>query len=95
MPNTSEDIWALIFWAGIGALFVARSRLRRTKRVFITDYQCGVRFVKGSFVDVLGPGIHQIYSDRQQITIIDTRPLPIVVERIFYQDILQAPSVIV
>jgi hypothetical protein len=84
----------IFFLAGFAIWFYARLRLRQTKRVFIADYQHGVRYAKGIFADVLEPGSYNSYTPKEQITVVDMRPQPFVIERFFYKDVLQSPSVI-
>jgi len=90
----ADDIWGLVFLADVVALFILRIRWRGEKRVYITDYQRGVRFDKGTFARVLDPGCYKSRGSRQQITMLDMRPQPFVVERLFYKDALQASAVI-
>lgn len=92
--STADNFWMILFFAGVATWFYARGRLRQTKRVFITDYQRGVRYAGGAFADVLEPGSYNSYTPKEQITVVDMRPQPFVIERLFYQDALQSPSVI-
>jgi hypothetical protein len=89
-----DGLWALAFLAAVIALRSTRLFAKKGARVFVPDYQCGVLFVDGAFREVMGPGSYNPTTANEQITIIDMRPQPVVVERIFYQDALQAPSVI-
>jgi len=83
----------MVFFAGLLAVLIVRlTPVRRV--VFVTDYQSGVRFVKGSFSEILGPGAYPYAKSREEIAVVDMRPLPFLVERFFYQDGLQSPSVI-
>ncbi|MGP0020758.1 MAG: SPFH domain-containing protein [Candidatus Sulfotelmatobacter sp.] len=90
----ADDIWAIVFLLGGAALLLLRFYGKRTVRVFVTDYQRGVRFVNGAFRDVLGPGSYYSSRTREQITIVDIRPKLVVFERIFYEDAFHAPSVV-
>jgi hypothetical protein len=90
----ADDIWAVVFLLGGAALLFLRFYGRRTVRVFITDYQRGVRFVDGTFRDLLGPGSYRSNRNREQVTVVDMRPQPVVLERIFYQDAFSVPSVV-
>lgn len=63
-------------------------------RLFIPDYQRAVRFVDGASASVLGPGSYDPPGKHEQVTVVDMRPQPIVVERVMYQDLVQSPSVI-
>src|SRR5262249_48668336 len=66
----------------------------KRKRVMITDYKKGVRFVNGVFRDVVGPGSYVVKEPKQQIKIVDMRPQPVLMERHFFQDALNHTSVI-
>jgi hypothetical protein len=90
----TDNIWPVVFLGAVIASLTLRISARKNKRIYIPDYQRAVRFVDGSFVDVLGPGSYQPDGKREQITVVDMRPQPIVLERVFYQDATQAPSVI-
>lgn len=68
--------------------------MRRFPRVYITDYLRGVRFVKGVFRDVVGPGGYQPFTRRMHIEIVDMRPVPVLFERILCRDILQNDSIV-
>lgn len=87
---------AVATFSAIGAilLFWAMVRLKRSKHILITDFQCGVRFQNGAFRDVLRRGSYLIDSVKEQVVIVDLRPRPILVERLGYQDALQSPSVL-
>jgi hypothetical protein len=87
---------AVATFSAIGAilLFWALVRLKRSKHILITDFQCGVRFQNGAFRDVLEHGSYVIDSIKEQVVVVDLRPRPILVERIGYQDALQSPSII-
>jgi hypothetical protein len=92
---TIEDyIWILLLFSGLGALIYGMIRLRKTKRVFITDYQRGVLYRKGTFAGILGPCSRSIYTPRDQVLIVDMRPVHIVIESVIYTDALHNPSVI-
>jgi len=89
------EAFALVaFLAGIGGYLFMLFRLRKTKRVFITDYQRGVRYKAGVFAGELGPGSYDVYNPTEQVLIVDMRPQPFVIERLLYRDPLQAASVI-
>jgi SPFH domain/Band 7 family protein len=90
----ADDIWAVAILFGIAVLLTLRFYGSRTVRIFITDYQRGVRFVDGSFRDLLGPGSYRSSRNREQVTVVDMRPQPVVLERIFYQDAFSTPSVV-
>jgi hypothetical protein len=87
----TDNIWSLLILA-TAALYVLARRLRRTQRIFVPDYKRGVRFVRGSFDRVLGPGSYKPFTMKEQIEIVDMRPQPIFLEKIFYRDALQNES---
>jgi len=67
---------------------------RGKKRILITDYRRGVRFVGGVFAGVLEPGSHSFDARKEQITIMDMRPQPVLMERLTFQDALQHQGVV-
>jgi hypothetical protein len=76
-------------------LVVVLSRMNRgTKRILIPDYRRGVLFVDGAFVKVLEAGSYRLSAPKQQLTIIDMRPQPLLIERVFFQDALKNQGVI-
>ncbi|MFZ3263519.1 MAG: SPFH domain-containing protein [Terriglobales bacterium] len=89
-----ETIALVVFLAGIAGLLFMRIRLRKTKRVFIMDYQRGVHYKSGTFAGELGPGSYEVYTPKEQVVVVDMRPQPFVIERLLYHDALKAPSVI-
>ncbi|MFZ0635503.1 MAG: SPFH domain-containing protein [Candidatus Acidiferrales bacterium] len=86
-----DNIWVLLILAAL-ALYVLAMFLRKTQRIFIPEYQRGVRFVKGSFANVLGPGSYRPFTANEQIVVVDMRPQPIILEKISYRDALQNQS---
>lgn len=89
------EAFALVaFLAGIAGYVFVLFRMRKTKRVFITDYQRGVCYKAGVFTGEIGPGSYDVYSPTEQVLVVDMRPQPFVIERLLYRDPLQAPSVI-
>ena len=76
-------------------LIVTLGRLQaRKKRILITDYRRGVRFVSGAVAGVLGPGTHRYDTRKEQISIVDMRPQPVLVERLVFQDAVNTPALI-
>jgi hypothetical protein len=65
-------------------------RLRRTRAIFITDYQAGVRFRAGGQGEVLPAGSYFSTPGQDFITVVDTRPYPMLLERVNCQDMLHA-----
>jgi hypothetical protein len=92
--NLNDSIWAAILFAGLTAGILARIYRQGGVRIFITDYQRGVRFVQGSFHDLLGPGSYASNPKREQVTIVDMRPQQILLERLQFQDAVLAASLI-
>jgi regulator of protease activity HflC (stomatin/prohibitin superfamily) len=89
-----SDISATILVTLVVLVLAFLWNMRKIKRVYITDYMRGVRYVKGSFRDVLGPGSYQPFTRRVTIERVDMRPVPFVLERIFYRDALQSDAVV-
>ncbi len=89
-----DGIWALVFFAALVTSLAWRNIRRRRQRVYVTDYQCGLRYVDGVFTGTVEPGCYWTNGSRTQITVVDMRPRLILAERIFYQDALLSPSVI-
>jgi hypothetical protein len=87
----TDNIWPGLFLLGFVALIILR-HIRSMPRVFIPDYKRGVRFSRGVFKDVLGPGVYQPFSRKQQIEVVDMRPQPIFLDRVAYRDVLQNES---
>jgi len=67
---------------------------RGKKRILITDYRRGVRFVGGIFTGILEPGSYSFDSRKEQFTIMDMRPQPVLMERLTFQDALQHQGVV-
>jgi hypothetical protein len=83
----------ITFASVIAALFLSR-RFRGRTRVLIPDYRRGVRFVGGVFSDVLDAGSYSFDGRKEQVTIVDMRPQPILIERLPFQDALNHQGVI-
>ena len=81
------------FAAVVAAIFLSR-RIRRRTRVVITDYRRGVRFVGGVFSGILEAGSHTFDNRKEQITVVDMRPQPILIERLAFQDALNHQGLI-
>lgn len=65
-----------------------------TRLLMLPDFRRGVRFVKGTFADVLEPGSYRINTAKETVTVVDMRPQPMLFERVLYRDALNNPSVI-
>jgi hypothetical protein len=74
--------------------FVLSRRAALRKRIVITDFRRGVRFVGGVFSNVLEAGSYSFDPRKEQITIVDMRPQPFLMERLGFQDALKNPGVI-
>ncbi|MGA8432193.1 MAG: SPFH domain-containing protein [Candidatus Sulfotelmatobacter sp.] len=90
----NDNIWLFVFWGAVLFILAQRIFARKKPRILLPDFQRAVKFVDGAFGSVLEPGNHEPAGKNEQITVVDMRPQPIVVERIIYQDAMQAPSVI-
>ena len=90
----SDTLWSVVFLGAVLVMLTQRILGRKKPKIYIPDYQRGVKFVDGTFGSILGPGSYEPAGKHQQITVVDMRPQPIVVERVIYQDAIQAPSVI-
>jgi len=66
-------------------VLVVRLNTKRGQQT-ILDYQCGIRFESGKFQELLGPGCHRFHPSKEQITLVDLRNQPIIVERFLYPD---------
>jgi flagellar basal body-associated protein FliL len=92
--DLSSTIAPLVTTVSI-VVFFATARLNRGKKsILIPDYRRGVLFVDGIFVKVLEPGSHRVSGSKEQITIVDMRPQPILLERVFFQDAIKNQGVV-
>src|ERR1700730_4632115 len=89
-----DQIGALLLVAGVLTSIFLRIRRQRRPTLYITDYQHGLLFVDGVFQEVLGPGPYRPDGSKRQITVVDLRPRLVLVERVFYSNAMQAPSVV-
>ena len=89
-----DAIVGFLFLFGLVAVFVIGRRIARVQRVFVNDYQRGVRFVHGAFTNVVGPGVYRILGKNQHIDVADMRPRQFVMECISYRDALRNDSFI-
>jgi hypothetical protein len=90
----ADFITGLLFVAELVAVFVLARRIARIRRVFIADFQRGVRFVHGAFTEVVGPGSYRLLSRSRQIDLVDMRPRQFVMECVNYRDALRNDSFI-
>ena len=89
-----DAISGWIIALGVGFVFYRFLTRRLRKTVMITDYRRGVRFVGGVLKGVLEPGSYTYNVRREEITVVDMRPQPVLVERIGFQDALRHDGVI-
>ena len=68
-----DSISLAIFLMTLASIWYFRYRMRRTKRVFVTDYQRGLRYRAGSFSNELAPGAYRIYTPNEQLVVVDMR----------------------
>jgi SPFH domain / Band 7 family len=66
------------------SVWIRRSKAK--KRLIVLEFQRGVKFENGAFRAVLEPGSYRIDSKKEQIAIVDMRPLPILIEQCSFQD---------
>lgn len=62
--------------------------------MIITDFRRGIHFEGGAFKTVLGPGAYTYTPRKEEITIADMRPHPILIERLSFQDALKHDGLI-
>jgi flagellar basal body-associated protein FliL len=75
-----------VTFVSIATMSIIAQRNKGKKRVLVLEYQRGVRFRNGLFVEVLAPGSYRYDTAKEQITIVDMRPQPVVIDRFLYQD---------
>lgn len=75
-------------------LIIFLYRWGKMPRTYVTDYMRGLRFVKGAFVGVIGPGSYKPFSRGVHIETVDMRPVPFLLERITYRDALESDAII-
>jgi|GEM_PF-2267026 len=83
-----DAVYQWILFGGLAALFYLLATRKQRKRLMITDFRRGVHFVGGTMKDVLGPGSYIYNVRKEEITVVDMRPHPILIERIAFQDAL-------
>lgn len=89
-----EDLITLGCFLSAGVLLSYLFRLKKVPRIYLTDYMRGLRFVKGSFDGLLGPGGHQPLTRGEHVEVVDMRSVPFLLESIWYRDALQSESVV-
>ena len=86
--------FSLLIVISVLVAYFTRQRNRGKKRILITDYRRGVHFVSGAFQAILGPGSNRYNPSNEQISIVDMRPQPILIERLPFQDALMHNGII-
>src|ERR1700686_67893 len=89
MNQFTNLLSAFFFLLSVIAVLFIRLYNRGRKRVSLTDYCRGVHFANGSFKSVLGPGSYTYDPTKEQITVTDLRPQPVLIERLAFQDALR------
>jgi len=85
---------SIVSLVSVITLTILSQSRRGKKRILITDYRRGVRFVGGVFTGILEPGSYSFDSRKEQITNMDMRPQPVLMERLTFQDALQHQGVV-
>jgi hypothetical protein len=93
-PHTLNAVTSIVAPVLIVFSIVISLRARLAKRIVITDFRRGVRFVGGVCSGVLEAGSYGFDPRKEQITIVDMRPQPILMERLGFQDALQRQGLI-
>jgi hypothetical protein len=91
---TAEILVQIIFFICLATAVVFGIRLRQSKAHYIADYQVGLRLKSDGSSAILPPGIYRSRAAGTPITVVDMRPRQFVLERLAFQDIVQANSVI-
>jgi hypothetical protein len=93
-PNSLNTVAMIVYPALIVAILVLGRRASQRKRIVITDFRRGVHFIGGVFAGVLDAGSYSFNPRKEQITIVDMRPQPVLIERLGFQDALSRQGVI-
>jgi hypothetical protein len=93
-PETLNAAASIIAPLLIVLAVVVSRRARFRKRIVITDFRRGVRFVGGVCTGVLEAGNYGVDPRKEQINIVDMRPQPILMERLGFHDALQRQGLI-
>ncbi|HEX5424268.1 MAG TPA: SPFH domain-containing protein [Candidatus Acidoferrales bacterium] len=95
MLRTSLDTISFLILLITAAVVFYRFFTRKLrKRVMITDFRRGVYFVAGVLKTVLGPGTYVYNSRKEEISVVDMRPHPILIDRLVFQDALRHEGII-
>jgi hypothetical protein len=90
----ADLLGSIIFIACFAATFAFAVRMRRSKQVYLVDYQAGLRFQSDASSIVLPPGAYRTPATATPITVVDMRPYQFVVERFAFHDQLHDSCVI-
>lgn len=91
---SAADVLQLVYLATAVVLIVFLFRFGKATRTYLTDYMRGLRFVRGAFANVLGPGGYKPLTRRVHVEVVDMRPVPFLLESISCRDALQNESVV-
>lgn len=89
-----DEVTGLITTACVFVSLVFMIRLRRSKLVYIPDFQRGIRYTGDGRCTVLSPGSYRSPIGGTPITTVDMRPRQFLVESLQFQDKLHANGVI-
>jgi hypothetical protein len=90
--DTSSNLLPWFFISA--AVMLAVRRLRKVKRIYVPDFKRGLRFVNGSYANVLDPGSYRIAGTREHIELVDMRPEQVILDRTSYRDAWNNTAVI-
>ena len=90
----SHIVSALFLVACVVAVSIVNLQMRRSKAIYICDYQVGLLFQDGERTKVLSPGNHFSIAAKDPITIVDMRPYQFVFERFPFRDKFHVASLI-
>lgn len=71
---------SLLLFSFVGYLILRAANRGKKNSVTITEYQRGVRFRNGLFLDVVGPGFYRFNENKVRIERVDMRPQPLLAE---------------
>jgi hypothetical protein len=91
---TTEILGQLIFLVCLATMVVFGIRLRRSKLLYIVDYQVGLRPKSDGSSELLQPGAYRSSAGGTPISVVDLRPRQFILERLVFQDMLRASGVI-
>lgn len=86
------SVFILPITFGIAFYRIFTQKLR--KQVMIPDFRRGLDFIRGELKGVLEAGAHTYNTRKEEITIVDMRPQPILIERLSFQDALTHDGII-